>query len=76
MYVMRENIMVGSVFKNILICLDMFFIKVLRDLLKYILLYFQLNNFIFVVFLINVVNVINLLGQIFSWEESVELFNN
>lgn len=76
MHAMRENIMVGSVSKNISICLDMLSIKVLRDLPKYISLHPQLNNFIPAVSLTNVVNAINLLGQISSWEESVELFNN
>lgn len=39
MYVLKENILVGNIFENILICLDMLLIKVLGGFLKYILVY-------------------------------------
>lgn len=39
MYVLKENILVGNIFENILICLDMLLIKVLGSFLKYILVY-------------------------------------
>lgn len=39
MYVLKENILVGNIFENILICLDMLSIKVLGGFLKYILVY-------------------------------------
>lgn len=60
MYVLREDMMIGNVLENILKCLDMFCIKVLKNVLDFILDYFNLNYFVFDVFIMNVDNVIGL----------------
>lgn len=60
MYVLREDMMIGNVLENIFKCLDMFCIKVLKNVLDFILDYFNLNYFVFDVFLMNVDNVIGL----------------
>lgn len=52
--------MIGNVLENIFKCLDMFCIRVLKNVLDFILDYFNLNYFVFDVFIMNVDNVIGL----------------
>lgn len=76
LHALRENMLIGHVSENILICLDMLSIKVLKDVPKCISMHFQLNCFIPHVSVSNVYSAIQLIGQKSNWREIVQRFNN
>lgn len=76
LHALREDMMIGNVSENISKCLDMFCIKVLKNVPDFILDHPNLNHFVPDVSIMNVDNAIGLLAQKFTLINYIQHFNS